>query len=361
MNDGFERVDEQPPDAGFDAVERALAGALAHRAGGPLATAAAADVDESRLEAIETAISSGASGTPAGRRGVVLLTAAAAVVAVLFLAVALARGSEDSTDVRTGDDRSSPTTVAVDPPGTTVPSDPVGGTTSVAVPGTTPTSSAPTATVAPTVTVAPSTTATPTLDIRDVDLRNFTYPTSLCQDIDRSEPTFTLVDGELRVGDEFIYDLMYLEGDVYVGDATGDGVDDAVTKIFCGPGATDGYMPKVVVVSMVDGTPRVVTSLPGSGRPLKHTATSEAGSYETTALDHVLDVGFTDGRLWVRWGQYFYGAPELDSRRMTITYRWNGASLDIVGEADVEVVPAEVQRPTAAEKQGAAGVRPSAP
>lgn len=344
MNEAF---DEPTAAPGLDAVERALAGALAHRAGGTLPAAPAVAADETRLVAIEAAIASGSAaggaGAPSGRRALVLLTVAAAVVALVFVAVALTRGAEQSTDVRTGGDGTNSTSATSRPPGTTTPSELAVGTTLVAAPVTT-TSSIPVMTpsspVAPATAVGPSTTRPTVTDIHDVDLRNFTYPMSLCRDVPLPQSTFTLIDGALDIGTQYPNYVMRLVGDVNVGDATGDGVDDAVAQILCAPGGTDGYLPELAVVSVVGGVPRVIASLPGSGTATTQTVTPAGGApYDYTPSERVVELGFVDGHLRVRWEQFAWGRPDVDARRVTISYRWDGSSFAVADESDVEIVP----------------------
>ena len=294
--------DEQAPDA----VERALAGALADRAGGTLPEATTVVPDESRLVAIEAAIDAGSwsgvggtTGLLGRRRGALLLTAAAAVVLIVATS-AVARGREDSTLVRSGDNGTTSTATAPSSPGTST-------TTQATLPSTPGTAPA----TATTATVAAITTPGRSEAIRSVDLRNLTYPSAVCPDgVDPPEPTFTLTDGKAEqrrsAGPDGFVQVwgMELVGDTVYGDVTGDGSFEAVVMLSCYLSGTDGGKAVAVVVGLAADAPTVIGSLEVSGTAKPETTGMSEGEPRTyTPYERILEVNAVDGHLVVRWHQ----------------------------------------------------------
>jgi hypothetical protein len=307
-----------PTPDGFDtsdAFEAALTGALEHRAGGSFAEATmpagTPTATDARLASIEAGVATGPAGQ---RRTGTVLAIAAAVTLVLFVSIAVARGSGDSSDVQSG-----------------------GGSTtsSTASPTTTSGTSPPETQVAP---VPVGTSVPAPLDIRSADLANFTYPSTVCPaDLELDQPSITLADGKAvvtvanRFGGEPRRIHVELVQQPHHGDVTSDGIDDAVVTIVCVPEGTDYFPKAIVVVSGAGDKPTVI------GVVLRSTVTLPGFDFEEL-VDAAPKAGHLVGRWELRDDQF--GDPRADRRLVTVTFHWNGLSFAPEGQPGIEVVPA---------------------
>jgi len=182
-------------------------------------------------------------------------------------------------------------------------------------------------------------------------VRNFTYPTSICPpSLTLFAPTFTLVDGESRTiqrwpdGGEVSL-VFLLDPEVLYGDVTGDGVDEAIVQIMCAPEGTDGVKDDAVIVSSVNGVPTVIGSLSVSGTAtpgLLHRA--DGAPVNEIPWEQIDSMQAVDGQLRVRWLQTEspMGYQNTSTRKVTVTYLWDGSTFVPVGQSDVEVLPPRV-------------------
>jgi hypothetical protein len=355
MSDERDRDDQLDVRAGADPIELALTRALEHRAGGPIdqvGVDAGASSGEpvggpGRFEAIEAGTRAGG-----GSRQRLLLGAAAAVVVLALLTAAIVRSDEGTEVSSIGGEPSTTETSAPDPAAI----DPAPGT-SVVVDTEGPPSPEPPETS--TTTVAPPRPD----DIRLVDLRNFTFPTSVCEplfdDLGSVAPDeLTLVDGFVTVPYE-VPDAPLVEfgttlelTDVVYGDVTADGTEDAIVRLSCGLLASDGFVHPIVVVTLVDGVPTIVGHLHQSGLDtILDNVDPETGTASPIpAVDHILTVEAVGGHLVVRWLQGIsqMGFGSFEQRETTVTYDWNESGFTPVAETDVVLIPAP-GRPTVSE------------
>jgi hypothetical protein len=250
------------------------------------------------------------SVTALRRHGPLLVLAAAAVAAVLI--GALLRVDETSQEVRTGDPNA---TRPVRPDASSPVPAPAGPEEVQTGPG------------EPTTTVAPGTGS-----IRDVDLRNATYPVGVCfEGLGPPGDTFTLHDGT-SAGPGTVVNLTA----VAYGDVTGDGREDVAVVIYCGPPNSDAGDGVVALLDVVDGGRlSVLATLASSGADVSGTFVVQPVDPrgEVTTRTEAMDerpsrLAVTGGRLTVTWylgglaGGDATGAYDLD-----VTYRWDGTGL----------------------------------
>jgi hypothetical protein len=312
------------------AVEAALAGALEHRAGGPLAEAAAAPLtlaDEERFAEVEASVAT--AGSP--RRLRLLGVAAAAVVVLVLGSLALFR-ADDGAEVH-----------SVGGPSTSVAPEPE-------VPGTDPTA----VTVPGAPEDAPITTVA-TGDLAGLDPANFTFPASVCSSVLDSEAVrmapepFTLVDGtatvpQLLFDGRTVPDGIHISLDeVVLGDVTADGQEDAVLTLYCAYNQSDVISPSIVVISAIDGVPTVIGGVTHSGFEVTRTVeVNNPGETITVNQDELVEsVSAADGNLVIRWNQTAPLDPFSEQRHTTVTYGWDGQTFVPLAESDVVVIPAK--------------------
>jgi hypothetical protein len=174
--------------------------------------------------------------------------------------------------------------------------------------------------------------------IRDVDLRNFDYPATLCPMVPSHDGAITVRGGfaGITIGGYVPDDASthgygaMVEEPVY-GDVTGDGIDDGLVHVYCYhvPGdysvPDPGFDRNLAVVSITPAGPAVVAGFGDAG--VSHTVTDENGTRDIT-YGYAQEARAEGGQLVADW----FEAATGGRYKTTVSHRFDGGSFVVVGD-----------------------------